>query len=482
LAAGGTGTAYVRFAGDTVGFYKETFRITDSCGNTHTLDVTVEVAPVVPAHLQTLQSVDISEQCYTAIDTTVLITNTGAEDLDISRIYLRGANADEFAILTDTAMVLMPDGTHLVLVRHTSKGVTGLRTAELVMVSNTDSMVNKETVVNLRVMKDSVDVRWEFNQLHLGIVDRNTQARGTIQITNYGTMPQTVPLPLAGRHAVIDSIVPYPILPGSTSVAYVTLNIPDSVGAIKETLTFMNPCVRAVQLEVAAQIRGNAELTTPDTTVMIGDEFLLPILLSDPRGVKLSGVESIRIDLRWNVTMMQLLGVENATLQSTAEDGIWRTCRIVTNPINGTDKAIATLKMQAALGNDTVCTVEFRDIYNSRGITDLIGRGGRVTIGGHCHDGDTRLMDRSAPTAVRAVYPNPASDDVTLAFTTAERAPVSVILVDVLGRTHRVVYQGMPPAEEWSVTVPVADIPSGVYQVVLQTQTQRRSHRLEIHK
>jgi hypothetical protein len=155
---------------------------------------------------------------------------------------------------------------------------------------------------------------------------------------------------------------------------------------------------------------------------------LLPILLSDPRGVKLSGVESIRIDLRWNVTMMQLLGVENATLQSTAEDGIWRTCRIVTNPINGTDKAIATLKMQAALGNDTVCTVEFRDIYNSRGITDLIGRGGRVTIGGHCHDGDTRLMDRSAPTAVRAVYPNPASDDVTLAFTTAERAPVSVIL------------------------------------------------------
>lgn len=482
LAAGGTGTAYVRFAGDTVGFYKETFRITDSCGNTHTLDVTVEVAPVVPAHLQTLQSVDISEQCYTAIDTTVLITNTGAEDLDISRIYLRGANADEFAILTDTAMVLIPDGTHLVLVRHTSKGVTGLRTAELVMVSNTDSMVNKETVVNLRVMKDSVDVRWEFNQLHLGIVDRNTQARGTIQITNYGTMPQTVSLPLAGKYAVIDSIVPYPILPGSTSVAYVTLNIPDSVGAIKETLTFMNPCVRAVQLEVAAQIRGNAELTTPDTTVMIGDEFLLPILLSDPRGVKLSGVESIRIDLRWNVTMMQLLGVENATLQSTAEDGIWRTCRIVTNPINGTDKAIATLKMQAALGNDTVCTVEFRDIYNSRGITDLIGRGGRVTIGGHCHDGDTRLMDRSAPTAVRAVYPNPASDDVTLAFTTAERAPVSVILVDVLGRTHRVVYQGMPPAEEWTVTVPVADIPSGVYQVVLQTQTQRRSHRLEIHK
>jgi hypothetical protein len=91
-------------------------------------------------------------------------------------------------------------------------------------------------------------------------------------------------------------------------------------------------------------------------------------------------------------------------------------------------------------------------------------------------------MDRAAPTAVRSVYPNPAGDDVTLAFTTAERAPLSVILIDVLGRTHRVVYEGMPPAEEWSVNVPLSDIPSGVYQVVLHTPTQRRSHRLEIHR
>ncbi len=482
LAAGGTGTVYLRFAGDTVGMYRETFRMTDSCDKTHTLGVTVEVAPVVPAHLQTVSGVDIAEQCYSAIDTTVLITNSGAEDLDISRIHLRGANADEFSILTDTAMILAPDATHLVLVRHMSKGVTGLRTAELVMVSNTDSMVNKETVVNLRLMKDSVDVRWEFAQLHLGIVDRNTRARGTMQVTNYGTVPQSVTLPLAGRFAVIDSIVPHPILPGATGVAYVSFTVPDSVGSIKETLTFLNPCSRGVPLEVAVQIRGNAEITTPDTTVMIGDEFRLSILLSDPYGVKLSGVESIRIDLRWNVTMMQLLGVENATLQATGEDGAWRTCRILTEPITGRDKAIATLKLQAALGNDTVCGVQITDIYNSRGITDLAGRGGTVTIAGHCQDGGTRLMDRSAPTAVRSVYPNPAGDDVTLAFTTAERAPLSVILIDVLGRTHRVVYEGMPPAEEWSVNVPLSDIPSGVYQVVLQTPTQRRSHRLEIHR
>ncbi|MFM8178253.1 MAG: choice-of-anchor D domain-containing protein [Candidatus Kapaibacterium sp.] len=482
LAAGGTGTMYLRFAGDTVGMYSETFRMLDMCDKTHTLSVTVEVAPVVPAHLQTVSGVDMTEQCYSAVDTTVLITNSGAEDLDISRIHLRGANADEFSILTDTAMVLAPDATHLVLVRHRSKGITGLRTAELVMVSNTDSMVNKETVVNLRLMKDSVDVSWEFAQLHLGIVDRNTRARGTVQVTNRGTLPQTVSVPLAGRFAVIDSIVPNPLLPGTTGVAYVSFNVPDSVGSIKETLTFMNPCSRGVPLEVAVQIRGNAEITTPDTTVMIGDVFTLPILLSDPSGVKLSGVEGIRIDLRWNVTMMQLLGVENGTVQTTGEDGAWRTCRIMTEPISGRDKAIAWLRLQAALGNDSSCVMEITDIYNSRGITDLAGRGGRVTIAGHCQDGGTRLMDRAAPTAVRAVYPNPAGDDVTLAFTTAERAPISVVLVDMLGRKQRTVFEGLPPADEWSLHVPLSDMPSGVYQFVLQTPTQRRAHRLEIHR
>ena len=57
-----------------------------------------------------------------------------------------------------------------------------------------------------------------------------------------------------------------------------------------------------------------------------------------------------------------------------------------------------------------------------------------------------------------------------------------VTVVDVLGRTCHTVFEGMPPADEWSVEVALNDIPSGVYQVVLQTHTQRRSHRLEIHR
>ena len=481
LAAGGTATMYVRFAGDTVGNYSEIFRIADSCGNVHTLTTSVEVAPVVPAHLQTYTGVDLTEQCYSAIDTTILVANTGAEDLEISRIYLRGANADEFSILTDTALVLTPDASSLVLVRHLSKGITGMRTAEIVFISNTDSLRDKETTVALRCMKDSVDVQWEFSQLHFGIVNPRSRLQGTMRLTNRGTIPQNVPA-MSGRFAVVDSVVPNPVAPGQSAVAYISFSVPDTVGLLKENLSFANPCVRAVTLEVLGQVRGNAELSIPDTTVMIGDVFALPLVVSDPASVKLSGVETIRISLRWNLTTMQLLRVENATLLSTQEDGKYRTCQLLTAPLTGTDKTIASIVMQAAMGNDTLSRVDITDIYNARGITDLTPRSGTVRIHGHCQEGGTRLMDRTAPTAVKAVFPNPAHDNVTLQFTTPEKAPVLVTVVDVLGRTCHTVFEGMPPADEWSVEVALNDIPSGVYQVVLQTHTQRRSHRLEIHR
>ncbi len=479
IAPGDSVVAYVRFAGDTVGMYSDALVLTDSCGSTHDLPLTVEVAPVVPAHLQAVSSVAMFEQCYTAQDTTVLLSNTGGEELEISRIYLRGANADEFSIENDTALTLSPEQTHLVLVRHHSHGILGLRTCELVVVSNSDSLKDVEHVTQINLKKDSVDISFDLSELFFGVVQKNTVVVDSIGLTNRGSLAQVVATPIKGQFFTIDSIVPQPIAPGTTSKVYAHFNVPDSVGRISETLHFANPCARQVDVTLSGQLRGALELSLADTTVQIGDIFRMPLSVNDARIARLAGVDSVTVTLQWNTTMMALLSVPRGQLLSNIEDGPKRII-VLRAPFSSGTNQIAELEFQAALGNDTTATIEFVQWKLSNGAADLKTVNGHVAVTGQCRDGGTRLMDRANPTALRALYPNPSDGNLSIDLTTPERAPLSLTLYDAMGKAVRVLYQGMPPSEEWQFKVALADIPAGVYQVILRTASEMKTRRVEI--
>ncbi len=480
VPVGDSAIAYVRFAGDSAGVYRDTITVFDSCATAHRLAVVIEVMKIVPAHLQSITELSAHEQCYPSLDTTVVVKNTGGDNLLVSRMFLRGAQANEFTIVNDSSFELEPSAQHLVLLRHLSHSYTGMRSAELVLISNTDSSTNAERSIALKVLKDSVDMIWKDNPFFYGIVNRSQQYSATMVIVNDGSLEQVVPTPIRGQYFTIDSISPNPLPLYTQGVAYMHFDAPDSSGWIRETLSYRDNCGRENPVELSANLRAEISVYALDTTVQIGQVFEYPLYIHDVRGAKLAGISTMSAQLQWNTTLLSLRSVRHGSLLSSVEDGPTRTVSIESQAIDAQDSILAILELQAALGNDVQTAMHFSNVVANGGSATLSSKDAKISISGQCTDGGTRLFDRAKAIALRSVYPNPADGNITVDLSTPERAAVRIEVVDAMGRVAQVLYEGMPPAAEWQYKASCATIPSGVYQVILHTATEMKTQRLEI--
>ncbi|MFC2085914.1 T9SS type A sorting domain-containing protein [Bacteroidota bacterium] len=67
------------------------------------------------------------------------------------------------------------------------------------------------------------------------------------------------------------------------------------------------------------------------------------------------------------------------------------------------------------------------------------------------------------------VYPNPFNPTASVSFGVKIEQPVSIVLIDALGRSVRELYSGTPKAGALhTVSIDGSDLPSGVYQVVMR--------------
>ena len=85
------------------------------------------------------------------------------------------------------------------------------------------------------------------------------------------------------------------------------------------------------------------------------------------------------------------------------------------------------------------------------------------------------------PVRLGAVTPNPVAGRSRVTFSVAEAQPVTVSLVDMMGRRVRSLYDGTPTAgEPVQVTIEAAGLASGVYVIMLNGETVRATRRFSI--
>lgn len=80
------------------------------------------------------------------------------------------------------------------------------------------------------------------------------------------------------------------------------------------------------------------------------------------------------------------------------------------------------------------------------------------------------------------VYPNPAHDYATVAFTTAKSEEVSISVIDVMGRTVYSVPAQKIAAGAQQVNIATDNLATGTYNVKIQTQSGSRTERLNVAK
>jgi Leucine-rich repeat (LRR) protein len=99
-----------------------------------------------------------------------------------------------------------------------------------------------------------------------------------------------------------------------------------------------------------------------------------------------------------------------------------------------------------------------------------------------CKAGGTRLTTTARPNTVTAMRPNPVHDVGEITYTVREDGNVTIVLFDALGNVAKRVVNTDHAPGEYLTSVPVRDLPSGTYFLVMQTPTAVLTERIVIRR
>lgn len=88
-------------------------------------------------------------------------------------------------------------------------------------------------------------------------------------------------------------------------------------------------------------------------------------------------------------------------------------------------------------------------------------------------DGVIPPTKETVPVGTIKCYPNPASDNITVAYTLDVPQSVIIRLLDILGNTIQVVEKGIQDGGEYTTILPLVSYAHGTYIVVVETPTRR---------
>lgn len=88
-------------------------------------------------------------------------------------------------------------------------------------------------------------------------------------------------------------------------------------------------------------------------------------------------------------------------------------------------------------------------------------------------DGVIPPTKETVPVGTIKCYPNPASDNITVAYTLDVPQSVTIRLLDILGNTIQVVEKGIQDGGEYTTLLPLVSYAHGTYMVVVETPTKR---------
>jgi len=100
------------------------------------------------------------------------------------------------------------------------------------------------------------------------------------------------------------------------------------------------------------------------------------------------------------------------------------------------------------------------------GNIDVETRDGSVTLN-LCEEGGVRMVDDSHRIRLAPNHPNPFNSSTFIVYETLEQGPIQLLVLDMLGRRVRVLYDGIQTSGRHNVTFDAWNVPSGQYMLRL---------------
>ncbi len=210
------------------------------------------------------------------------------------------------------------------------------------------------------------------------------------------------------------------------------------------------------------------------------DPVQIPLELLSSQNVVQSGPMHYTASLRFNKT---LLAPSGQTPPGVIQGNDLIVTISGTNPLplGTTAGTLRTLDFIATLGNDTCTDVSIDAFQWTDGAVSVSRRSGRFCLTGVCEaGGKVRLIDPNVELSLSQSHPNPAKGNAQVEYDLREQGETELYITDLMGRVVKTVVTGTQIPGHYTAQFDLNGLAQGTYIYILQTQSGKLSHLMQI--
>ena len=338
--------------------------------------------------------------------------------------------------------------------------------------------------VKLRAKKSSVTLT-SPNVLNFGQVNIGISKIDSIIIKNSGTAETVISL--------IDKIVlPFELI--STTPKLPANLKPNEELTVRFSYTpndVLNDTLTTLLKAEPCNITKNIVLigltsTSSDTAVMQsgnkkgypGDIIEVPIFLNNQIILQTAGITGLNTDLSFNSTLLLPLDFISQKMDET-NSKITLDSLLFTKSVGDT---LTKVRFKVGLGNSDFCDLTLSNVETLGGSADISIQNGKFTLLGVCPEGGKRLINPNGKIQITSVKPNPAEDKIEVEVELLELSGYKISVVNSNGQSVREISSTNNNFGINSINIEISELASGVYNLILQTESERISKRFLILK
>jgi hypothetical protein len=293
-----------------------------------------------------------------------------------------------------------------------------------------------------------------------GVLYAATDGNGVWRTTDNGTTWQAVNDGIAGNEAQV-----YSLFSSNGTDLYAGLR---GGAVISTSLQLPSDAPRAI-LSIADTLQAR-----------IGDTLIVPIVLRSLRG-NLRESKSVSGFLRFNASMLMPLTEQERQVSSVANGERQVPMRFLLT--NSPGQALATVRLRVVLGNSVATPLMLTNIQTTPNDAIVVmPESGVFAARGVFTGNGTRLYRSQGAPTILALSPNPAPQDVSVAYELAEDTEITLSLTNIFGQTVREFAPTMQAKGQHHITLPVGGIPAGTYFVVLSSPQSRAVRTVSVSR
>ena len=149
-------------------------------------------------------------------------------------------------------------------------------------------------------------------------------------------------------------------------------------------------------------------------------------------------------------------------------------------PITNTE--IAKIKFIAGLGNTELSILNLENVHPIGDTAKIETQPGIFKLLGVCPEGGNRLLNPSGKIKIASIKPNPSDNEIEVELELVEKTGYKLIIVNSNGQTVKEITRVNTSKGISLEKIGVSDLASGVYNLILQTESERISKLFLIMK